>query len=71
LSPTPNHLQTAFILSRQKGRCANVSNAGRDAMDAGGFFDEGSGLRTAKPWGPGTPTLVSSLRDAIPAGEGG
>jgi len=28
-------------------------------MDAGGFLDEGSCLRTAKPWGPGTPTLVS------------
>jgi hypothetical protein len=31
-----------LILSRQKGRYANVSNAGQDAMDAGGFFDEGS-----------------------------
>jgi hypothetical protein len=71
LPPTPNHQQTMRILSRQEGRFANVSNAGRDAMDAGGFLDEGSCLRTAKPWGPGTPTLVSSLRDAIPAGEGG
>ena len=48
-----------------------MSNAGQDAMDAGGFLDEWSCLRTAKPWGPGTPTLVSSLRDAISAGEGG
>jgi hypothetical protein len=60
-----------FIPPRQKGRYANVSNAGRDAMDAGGFLDEWSCLRTAKPWGPGTPTLVSSLRDAISAGQGG
>ena len=60
-----------LILSRQKGRFANVSNAGQDAMDAGGFLDEGSCLRTAKPWGPGTPTLVSSLRKAISIGEGG
>jgi hypothetical protein len=29
-----------LILSRQKGRYANVSNAGRDAVDAGGFLDE-------------------------------
>jgi hypothetical protein len=40
LSPTPNHQQTMLILSRQKGRFANVSNAGQDAMDAGGFLDE-------------------------------
>ena len=40
-------------------------------MDVGGSFDDWSRLRTAKPWGPGTPTLVPSLRDAIPAGEGG
>ena len=40
-------------------------------MDAGGFLDEESCLRTAKPWGPDTPTLVSSLRDAIPASDGG
>ena len=60
-----------FILSQHEGRFANVSNAGRDAVDAGGFLDEGSCLRTAKPWGPGTPTLVSSLQNAISAGEGG
>src|SRR5580704_13385180 len=71
LSLTPNQLQTTFILSRQKGRFANVSNAGRDAMDAGGFLDERRSLRTAKPWGPGTPTLVSSLWNAISASEGG
>jgi hypothetical protein len=67
----PNHPKAFSILSRQKGRCANVSNAGRDAMDAGDFLDEESCLRTAKPWGPGTPTLVSSLWKAISIGEGG
>ena len=60
-----------FILSRQEGRFANVSNAGQVAMDVGSFFDDWSGLRTAKPWGPDTPTLVSSLRDAIPGSDGG
>ena len=70
-SRTPNQLHTIVILSQHEGRFANVSNAGQDAMDAGGFLDEWSCLRTAKPWGPGTPTLVSSLRDAIPADDGG
>jgi hypothetical protein len=59
------------ILTRQEGRYANVSNVGQVAVDVGGFLDEWSSLRTAKPWGPGTPTLVSSLRDAIPASDGG
>jgi hypothetical protein len=68
LADCPRNLS---VLSRHEGRFANVSNAGQDAVDAGGFLDEGSCLRTAKPWGPGTPTLVSSLRDAISAGEGG
>jgi len=48
-----------------------VSNVGQVAVDVGGSFDERSGLRTAKPWGPDTPTLVSSLRDAISASDGG
>jgi hypothetical protein len=59
------------ILTRQEGRYANVSNVGQVAVDVGGSFDDWSRLRTAKPWGPGTPTLVSSLRDAISAGDGG
>jgi hypothetical protein len=71
LSEATNHLHTMLILSRHEGRYANVSNAGRDAVDAGGFLDEESCLQTAKPWGPGTPTLVSSLRDAIPGNDGG
>jgi hypothetical protein len=52
------------LLSRlTEGRLAIVVDAGRDAMDAGGFPDERSSSRTAKPCGPGTPTLVSSLRE--------
>ena len=42
------------------GRIAIVTDAGWDAMDAGGASDEGVVLRTAKPCGPDTPTLVSS-----------
>ena len=56
-----NHSRIVAILTRQEGRYANVSNVGQVAVDVGSSFDEWSGLRTAKPWGPGTPTLVSSL----------
>src|ERR1700722_6622881 len=70
-SEDPNHLHTIHILTRQEGRFANVSNVGQVAVDVGGSFDDWSRLRTAKPWGPGTPTLVSSLRDAIPGSDGG
>jgi hypothetical protein len=66
-----NHSRIVAILTRQEGCFANVSNVGQVAVDVGGSFDDWSGLRTAKPWGPGTPTLVSSLRDAIPASDGG
>src|ERR1700722_8684042 len=70
-SEMANHSRMAPILTRQEGRFANVSNVGQVAVDVGGSFDEWSRLRTAKPWGPGTPTLVSSLRDAIPGSDGG
>ena len=42
---------------------AHVTNAGRDAVDAGSAKDEGADLRTAKSCGPDAPTLASSLRD--------
>ena len=67
----PNHAKAIPILTRQEGRYANVSNAGQAAMDVGSFIDERSSLRTAKPWGPGTPTLVPSLWNAISISEGG
>jgi hypothetical protein len=70
-SEIANHSRIATILTRQEGRFANVSNAGQVAVDVGGSFDDWSRLRTAKPWGPDTPTLVSSLRDAIPESDGG
>src|ERR1700722_5910200 len=70
-SEIANHSRIATILTRQEGRFANVSNVGQVAVDVGSSFDDWSRLRTAKPWGPGTPTLVSSLRDAIPASDGG
>jgi hypothetical protein len=47
----------------RKGRIAIVTDAGRDAVDAGGASDEGAGLRTAKSCGPDASTLASSLRD--------
>jgi hypothetical protein len=70
-SEMENYSRIVAILTRQEGRFANVSNVGQVAVDVGGSFDEWSRLRTAKPWGPGTPTLVSGLRDAIPGSDGG
>jgi hypothetical protein len=60
-----------FLSRLTEGRLAIVVDAGRDAMDVSGFPDERSRLRTAKPCGPGTPTLVSSLWEAVSAGDGG
>jgi hypothetical protein len=45
-----------------EGRIAIVTDAGLDAMDAGGAADESVGSRTAKPCGPDAPTLASSWR---------
>jgi hypothetical protein len=45
-----------------EGRLAIVTDAGRDAVDAGGAADESAGLRTAKSCGPDAPTLASSWR---------
>jgi hypothetical protein len=65
------HSRIVAILTRQEGRYANVSNVGQVAVDVGGSFDDWSRLRTAKPWGPDAPTLVSSLWNAISASDGG
>jgi len=46
-----------------EGRLAIVTNAGRDAVDAGGAKDESADLRTAKSCGPDASTPASSLRD--------
>jgi hypothetical protein len=43
-----------------------VTNAGWDAVDAGGAADESTGLRTAKSCGPDASTPASSLAEATP-----
>ena len=58
--PTPNQIYIPRRLVPLEGRVAIVTDAGRDAMDAGGAKDEVAFLRTAKSCGPDTPTLVSS-----------
>ncbi len=55
----------------EEGRLAIVTDAGRDAVDAGGAKDESADLRTAKSCGPDAPTLASSSREAFSAGDGG
>ena len=62
LISTPNQKQIARIPSHIEGRIAIVTDAGWDAMDAGGASDEGAGLRTAKSCGPDASTLASSWR---------
>ena len=57
----------ASVPSHQKGRIMIVANAGRDAVDARSAADESAHLRTEKACGPGTPTLVSSLREGAQA----
>jgi hypothetical protein len=57
-----------FYASRPtEGRLAIVTDAGRDAMAAGGASDEGVRRRTAKSCGPDAPTLASSWRSDPPA----
>jgi hypothetical protein len=58
----PNHLHVSHRLVPMEGRFAIVTDAGRDAMDAGGASDEGAGLRTAKSCGPDASTLASNWR---------
>ena len=48
-----------------EGRLAIVTDAGRDAVDAGGALTKALGLRTAKSCGPDAPTLASSWRDLL------
>jgi hypothetical protein len=49
-----------------EGRIAIVTDAGWDAVDAGGASDEGAGLRTAKSCGPDASTLAFKLVVATP-----
>ena len=48
----PNHLHIFRRLVPHKGRIAIVTDAGRDAVDAGSATDERVVLRTAKSCGP-------------------
>ena len=57
-----NQLINPAIPSHSEGRFAIVTNAGWDAVDADGAFDERRGKRTAKSCGPDASTLASSLR---------
>jgi hypothetical protein len=63
LTPNPNHFYIRGRPAPQEGRFAIVTNAGRDAVDAGCATDESTGLRTAKACGPDTSVLVSSRRE--------
>ena len=69
LTLDPNQLYVAAIPSHIEGRFANVTNAGRAAVDVRGAPDEGAVLRTAKPRGPDASVLASSRR--ISVGDGG
>ncbi len=60
-----------FPVHPTEGRIAIVTDAGLDAMDAGGAFDEGACWRTEKSCGSGAPTLASSSRKATFADDGG
>ena len=58
----PNHFYIRRRPAPLEGRFAIVTDAGRDAVDADGAFDERRLRRTAKSCGPDAPTLASSLR---------
>jgi hypothetical protein len=60
---TPNQIHISRHPTPLEGRIAIVTDAGRDAVDAGGASDEGAGLRTVKSCGPDAPTLASSLAE--------
>src|SRR5436190_22812427 len=60
---SPKQITSLVAPSRpNEGRLAIVTNAGRDAVDADGAFDEQHARRTAKSCGPDASTLASSLR---------
>jgi hypothetical protein len=63
--------QIKIIISSSRpteGRLAIVTDAGRDAVDADGAFDERRVTRTAKSCGPDAPTLAfKSAQKTAPA----
>ena len=66
-----NHLHVRRCPVPHRGALRNVTNAERDAVDADGAEDEQRRMRTAKSCGPDAPTLASSRRGVIRAGDGG
>jgi hypothetical protein len=56
----PNQGHNARRLTPLEGRIAIVTDAGWDAVDAGGAADESADLRTAKSCGPDASTPASS-----------
>jgi hypothetical protein len=54
----PNHFYIHQCPVPLEGRFAVVTDAGRDAVDAGGAADESAGPRTAKSYGPDASTLA-------------
>jgi hypothetical protein len=64
-SADPNHFYIRSRLAPLEGRIAIVTDAGWDAVDAGGAKDEGADLRTAKSCGPDASTLASSWRNKL------
>jgi hypothetical protein len=64
-APDPNQFYISRCLVPLEGRIAIVTDAGRDAVDAGGASDEGVCLRTAKSCGPDASTLAFKLAESI------
>jgi hypothetical protein len=62
---TPNQIHISSHPTPLEGRIAIVTDAGRDAMDAGGASDEGARLRTVKSCGPDASTLAFKSRGSI------
>jgi hypothetical protein len=60
-----NHLYKPAPSRLTRGALAIVTNAGRDAVDAGSAFDESVASRTAKSCGPDAPTLASTRDNAL------
>jgi hypothetical protein len=67
---TPKHFTFDAIPRPRRGTFRDRHERwARDAMDAFGAQDERTGKRTAKPCGPGIPTLMSSLQVTLQTTE--
>jgi hypothetical protein len=58
LAARPKSVTYTSLSRSTQGRIAIVTDARRDAVDAGGASDEGAGVRTAKSCGPDASTLA-------------